>query len=51
MIFVTAFPDDRVRAHVLDAGALSYLSKPLDEQQLIGYLDEAFERARPGPAQ
>jgi len=51
VIFVTAFPDDGIRAHALHAGALGYLSKPLDEQQLIGYLDEALERDRPGPAQ
>ena len=51
LIFVTAFPDDRVRAHVLDAGALCYLSKPLDEQKLIGCLDAALEHYRPGPEQ
>ena len=51
VIFVTAFPDDRVRARVLHGGAAGYLSKPLDEKQLIGCLDEALERERPGPEQ
>jgi FixJ family two-component response regulator len=51
VIFVTAFPDDSVRARVLHGGAAGYLSKPLDEKQLIGCLDEALERDRPAPGQ
>ena len=49
VIFVTAFPDDRMRANMLQAGALGYLSKPLDENELIGCLDDAFERDHRGP--
>lgn len=49
VIFVTAFPDDGIRARVLHGGAAGYLSKPLDEEQLIVCLDEALERDRPGP--
>ena len=51
VIFVTAFPDDGMRDRVLHGGAAGYLSKPLDEKQLIGCLDEALERERPGPEQ
>ena len=51
VIFVTAFPDDGMRDRVLHGGAAGYLSKPLDENQLIGYLDAALERDRPGPEQ
>ncbi len=51
VIFVTAFPDDRIRAHVLCDGAAGYLSKPLDDKQLIGCLDEVLERDRPGREQ
>ena len=49
VIFVTAFPDDRMRANMLQAGALGYLSKPLDENELIGCLDDALERDHRGP--
>ena len=31
MIFVTAFPSDRLRKQALDAGAFGFLSKPFDE--------------------
>lgn len=48
VIFVTAFPDDSIRARVLHGGAAGYLSKPLDEKQLIVCLDEALERDHPG---
>jgi FixJ family two-component response regulator len=51
VIFVTAFPDDSVRARVLHGGAAGYLSKPLDDKQLIGCLDEVLERDRPAPGQ
>ena len=42
MIFITAFPEDRVRARALQAGAVGYLSKPFDEEHLIGCLDRAL---------
>lgn len=51
VIFVTAFPDDSVRARVLHGGAAGYLSKPLDDKQLIGCLDQVLERDRRGPDQ
>src|SRR6516162_10342320 len=31
MIFVTAFPEERIRKQVLEAGAIGFLSKPFDE--------------------
>ena len=45
-IFVTAFPDDRTRNRVLNAGAIGYLSKPYSEESLIECLDTALS----GPA-
>ena len=42
MIFVTAFPEDELRRRVLDAGAIGFLSKPFDEEHLIGYLNVAL---------
>ena len=44
VIFVTAFPEDAIRARVLRDGALAYLSKPLQEQSLIACLDQALKR-------
>jgi FixJ family two-component response regulator len=46
VIFVTAFPDEAIRARVLNDGALAYLSKPLQEEGLITCLDQAFKRPR-----
>jgi FixJ family two-component response regulator len=46
VIFVTAYPDEAVRARVLRDGALCYLAKPLREQCLIACLDQALKRAR-----
>jgi FixJ family two-component response regulator len=50
MIFVTAFPEEGVRARVLDAGAIGFLGKPFDEDNLIDCLkialgDQAGESA------
>ena len=41
-IFVTAFPDEKIRARVLTAGAIGYLSKPFTEESLITCLDTAL---------
>ncbi|MGA7490040.1 MAG: response regulator [Xanthobacteraceae bacterium] len=43
IIFVTAFPDENVRARALDAGAVCFLSKPFDGATLVKYLDVALE--------
>ena len=37
-IFITAYPDEARRKHALDAGAIGFLSKPLNEQSLIDCL-------------
>lgn len=44
MIFVTAFPEDRIRASAMEAGAVGFLSKPCNEEHLIGCLDSALGR-------
>jgi len=46
IIFVTAFPDQSIRARVLKNGALCYLSKPLQEERLVACLDQAFKATR-----
>ena len=45
MIFITAFPEDRIRRSVLEAGAIGFLSKPFEEAVLIEHLQAAL-----GPA-
>ena len=42
VIFVTAFPDERVRNHVLDAGAIGFLRKPFSDEKLSHCLDTAL---------
>ncbi len=46
MIFITAFPDERTRARVLERGALCFLSKPCDGPTLIRCLEKALTRRR-----
>jgi FixJ family two-component response regulator len=41
-IFLTAFPDERIRAQALRAGAICYLTKPLDVDNLIEGLQAAL---------
>ena len=43
MIFITAFPEERVRAMALEAGAVGYLTKPFDEAHLIACLERALD--------
>jgi len=42
MIFLTAFPDERVEARALDAGALGFLIKPFDAKDLINLVEAAL---------
>lgn len=44
-IFITAFPDERIRARAFSAGALGFLTKPFDRGHLIACLEQAL---RPG---
>ena len=46
-IFVTAVLEESVRKHALDDGAICFLTKPFDEDVLIGCLDRAL-RGRGG---
>jgi FixJ family two-component response regulator len=43
-IFITAYPDDAVRARALEAGAVCFLHKPFDGQSLIQCIDSALNR-------
>ena len=44
VIFVTAYPEESLRARALNAGAFGFLSKPFSEEALIECLDRALER-------
>jgi FixJ family two-component response regulator len=43
IIFMTAFPEERIRIRALNAGAFGFLGKPFDEKSLIDCLDRALE--------
>jgi FixJ family two-component response regulator len=44
VIFVTAYPEERIRARALEAGALGFLSKPFRDECLIDCLEKALDR-------
>ena len=44
VIFITAFPEMRARAQALAAGAIGFLAKPFNDQNLITCLNEALAR-------
>jgi FixJ family two-component response regulator len=43
MIFITAFPEERLRRQVEAAGALGFLSKPFDARRLMACIDKALK--------
>ncbi len=45
IIFMTAFPDDRIRDRAMRSGAVSFMSKPYTEANLIVCLDRALKAA------
>ena len=47
IIFVTAFPDERTRNDVLNAGAIGFLSKPYSNEKLANFLDMALANQSP----
>jgi FixJ family two-component response regulator len=46
IIFVTAFPEARLRARAMEAGALGFLGKPFESETLIKLIDKAIETGR-----
>jgi FixJ family two-component response regulator len=44
IIFITAFPADRIRKRAEAAGAMGFFSKPVDSQTIIRCLDAALTR-------
>jgi FixJ family two-component response regulator len=46
IIFMTAFPEERMRARAMEAGALGFLSKPFESDTLIKLIGKAIEAGR-----
>jgi len=46
IIFMTAFPEERLRTRAIEAGALGFLSKPFESQMLINLIEKAIEISR-----
>ena len=44
IIFITAYPEENIRARAMAAGAVCFLTKPFDGLTLIKCLDKALER-------
>jgi FixJ family two-component response regulator len=44
VILMTAYPKEHLRAAAMQAGALGVLTKPVSEEQLIGYVESARRR-------
>jgi len=44
IIFITAFPEERIRVRAIQAGAIGFLSKPFDAETLIKYLNVAISK-------
>lgn len=43
-IFITAFPEENIRAQALNAGAIAFLTKPFDGPTLISCLETALRK-------
>lgn len=43
LIFITAFPEDHVRAQAASGGAFGFLAKPFDGQALVGLITSAIQ--------
>ena len=45
IIFLTGYPDENVRARAMKAGAIGFLVKPVDVDQLIGCIKKVLQAA------
>jgi FixJ family two-component response regulator len=51
IVFITAFPDEKIRTRALEDGAIAFLSKPFEGKALIRCLAEAMKRQGEPPSQ
>jgi FixJ family two-component response regulator len=49
IIFITAFPEDRIRDQAMKAGAIGFLTKPFDESRLLECIQQALINRRDDP--
>jgi FixJ family two-component response regulator len=42
IVFITAYPNDRVRSKALQAGAIAFLHKPFDDQALVDAVNKGL---------
>jgi len=49
IIFITAFPEERIRQRVHAAGAVGFLSKPFDGGMMIQCIDKALKQRSVSP--
>jgi FixJ family two-component response regulator len=49
MIFMTAFPEERIREQAMKAGAIAFLIKPFDESRLLECIKQALGKSRDRP--
>ena len=45
IVFITAFPEEKLRARAMEFGAIGFLSKPYSDDSLIGCLNTALRPA------
>lgn len=45
VIFITAYPDESLRARAMKVGAICFLSKPYSDESLIGCISTALKAA------
>ena len=50
MILITAYPDDSIRGRAMAEGVICYLTKPCDENALLGCVRSALKRIKPDPS-
>jgi FixJ family two-component response regulator len=43
IIFITGYPDENVRARAMKAGAVAFLRKPVNPDDLLGFLGKALK--------
>lgn len=44
IVFITAYPEDRLRKRAEAAGAVGFFSKPVDSRAIIGCLEAALKQ-------
>ena len=45
IIFITGYPDENVRIRAMKAGALAFLTKPINPDHLVDHLEKALKAA------